>query len=114
MKMNLALSMLIAGSLAGCQTGGPAGSGTAAEGASDSAAITESTATLWVSGMSCPLCANNIDKQLMQVKGVSSVSVDLGSGRVVVQTPGDTKPSRKELARAIRQSGFTLTRIESP
>jgi copper chaperone CopZ len=114
MKRNLGLSILIAGLLGGCQTGDPAGSGMTVEGASDSTPITESTATLWVSGMSCPLCASNIDKQLTQVKGVSSVSVDLGSGRVVVQTPGETKPSRKELARAIRQSGFTLTRIETP
>jgi copper chaperone CopZ len=64
--------------------------------------------------MSCPLCATNIDKQLLQVPGVRKVSVDLGSGKVVVDLKERPKPSRAALAKAIRDSGFTMTRIEVP
>jgi len=122
MKTNLAVLLLAVSLQFGCRTAGttaetkPAGrpGGAIVGEANDPAPITEATATLSVSGMSCPLCANNIDKQLMRVKGVSGVSVDLGSGKVVVKIGGDQKPSRMELADAIRQSGFTLTRIETP
>jgi hypothetical protein len=38
----------------------------------------------------------------------------LGSGRVVVDLKDQPKPSRAALAQAIRDSGFTLTRMETP
>lgn len=40
------------------------------------------TAILWVHGMACPQCANNINLQLLKVPGVKSVRIDMGSGRV--------------------------------
>jgi Cu+-exporting ATPase len=72
------------------------------------------TATLHVKGMSCPLCANNIDKQLLRVPGVTGVTVDLGTGQVRARLVPDNPPGRQALARAIEQSGFTLERIEMP
>lgn len=74
----------------------------------------ESVATLYVLGMSCPQCANNIDKQLRKVSGVKSVTIDLGSGRVEAGLEPKMPPTRDQLARAIEQSGFTLQRIEMP
>ncbi len=76
--------------------------------------ISAASATLWVKGLSCPLCANNIDKQLKRVSGVDNVRVDLGEGKVNVKLADAGRPTRRELAKAVEQSGFTLDRIETP
>jgi copper chaperone CopZ len=70
-------------------------------------------ATLYVNGMSCPLCATNIDLQLKRVRGVDSANVDLSTGKVVIDMPGMTKPSPKRLADAAADAGVTLVRIEA-
>lgn len=72
------------------------------------------SATLWVKGMACPQCAYNVDLQLMRVKGVKSVKVDLGQGRVVARLTGEPAPSRGALAQAVADAGLTLERIETP
>lgn len=69
---------------------------------------------MFVKGMSCPLCATNIDKQLMHVRGVEHVSVNLGTGEVQVRLAPGNPPTREELAAAIERSGFTLDRIDMP
>ncbi len=76
--------------------------------------IASASATMWVKGLSCPLCANNIDKQLKRVSGVDSVRVDLGDGKVTVKLADAGRPTRRDLAKAVEQSGFTLDRIETP
>ena len=74
-----------------------------------------STATLVVHGMGCPLCANNVDKQLLKVSGVEKVNVDLGSGKVKVSfASGVARPSDDKLAKAVANSGYTLVRIQTP
>jgi len=70
--------------------------------------------TLWVKGMSCPLCASNVEKQLMRVPGVTRVRIDLGSGAVRAALRTGTTPSEAELRAAVNASGFTLERIELP
>jgi copper chaperone CopZ len=72
------------------------------------------TAVLYVNGMGCPLCANNVDKQLLAVKGVENVRVDLGSGQVLARLSPDHQPSREQLAKAVADSGFTLVKIDMP
>ena len=72
------------------------------------------SATLTVHGLACPLCAHNIDKQLLKVSGVQNVDVDLGSGLVKVRFADGTQPSDKELAAAVEAGGFTLNKIERP
>jgi copper chaperone CopZ len=71
-------------------------------------------ASLWVRGMGCPQCANNVDLQLLKIGGVEKVFVDLGSGRVLVRLSSAQPPTREQLAKAIDDSGFTLDRIEMP
>lgn len=74
-----------------------------------------STATLVVHGMGCPLCANNVDKQLLKVAGVEKVNVDLGSGKVKVSfASGAARPGDDKLAKAVANSGYTLVRIQTP
>lgn len=72
------------------------------------------SATLTVHGLACPLCAHNIDKQLLKVSGVEKVDVDLGSGLVKLRFADGTQPSDKELAAAVEAGGFTLNKIERP
>ncbi len=79
----------------------------------DSQPLAASAATLTVEGLSCPLCASNIDKQLMEVEGVESVRVNLSSGQVQLALKDNPRPSRRALADAVDRSGFTLTKIET-
>lgn len=68
--------------------------------------------TLVVYGMSCPLCATNVDKQLLAVNGVSDVNVDLSSGKIDVALAAKPRPTTRQLAGAIERSGFTLMDIK--
>jgi copper chaperone len=72
------------------------------------------TAVLQVSGMGCPQCANNIDQQLLAVRGVEKVSIDLGSGQVRATLSPSSPPTEGQLAQAVRASGFTLVGIDMP
>ena len=84
--------------------------------AQDAAApLPGSSAVLIVHGMSCPKCANNIHVSLDEVAGVSDSTVDLATGRVTVQFDplAKTNPSRAELTRVIKNSGFTLVDIQT-
>src|SRR5882724_8189072 len=55
--------------------------------------ISPPTATLVVHGLSCPQCASNVDKQLLAVKGVQQVNVNLGTGQVVVLVSQNQPPT---------------------
>lgn len=76
--------------------------------------IESETATLVVHGMGCPLCANNVDRQLLAVSGVEDVRVDLGNGAVTVVLADSGRPTMAQLARAVDDSGFTLINITTP
>ena len=58
---------------------------------------------LKVKGMSCQHCANAVSEALASVPGVSRVvSVELGSGRALVE--GDAEP--EALASAVAEAGY--------
>ena len=102
---------LLATVLSGCQTDSTtAPSKQVVTG--DVAALEPNTATMWVHGMACPQCANNVDLQLLKVPGVQSVKVDMGSGKVVARLSPDNPPTKEQLSTAIDNTGFTLKRIE--
>lgn len=77
----------------------------------DKRPIDGSVALLSVSGLGCPLCANNVDETLSAVAGVRNVEVDLGTGTVTVALQETLRPSPADLARAVEDSGFTLTAV---
>ncbi len=77
-------------------------------------AIAGTSTTLVVHGMSCPLCANNVDKQLLAVRGVTSVDVDMGTGEVVVSLDPKAGVTTSQLAKAVSDSGFTLAEVRNP
>lgn len=110
--------------VAGCKSGGSdaaggdheARSATSAEASllRDTTTVSGASATLTVYGLSCPLCANSTDQQLLKVAGVTSVEVDLGEGKVKVGLSGDPRPTRAALTKAVKDAGFTVIRIEEP
>ncbi|MEM7680582.1 MAG: heavy metal-associated domain-containing protein [Planctomycetota bacterium] len=74
-----------------------------------------SVGAIEATGMSCPLCATNIDSVLMRHPGVGDVVVDLGAGRVYVGlVPGAEWPSAEQLADAVRDAGFTPVKVSLP
>lgn len=114
----LLLGLLAAGGCAA--TGGGAASGprpqpvpgtTTTAGAD---AITGLSATAVVHGMSCPLCAHNVDKQLSQIPGVTGVALDMGSGKVKLALDGSGRATRSAVKKAIDESGFTLVEVTTP
>lgn len=114
--MCAALAVLLASHLPGCATGGATADGSSswhALSAYGDEPIAGDAAVLWLKGMSCPLCATNVDKQLKRLEGVKSAAIDLGNGTVTLRLEGSTRPSPRRLAEAVRESGFTLEKIES-
>jgi copper chaperone CopZ len=69
-------------------------------------------AVLYVNGMGCPLCATNVDMQLLRLPAVEKVDVDLSTGRIIVALrAGVTPPSPARLHAAVEDAGFTLVKI---
>ena len=99
--------------LAACQSTPRSSIETGASGApvASTEPLTADSATLTVQGLGCPLCAHNLDKQLLEVPGVQRVSVDLGTGTAVVALSGDRRPSPADLAGAVERAGFTLVGV---
>jgi len=106
------LSMTTLLALGACASGG--GAERVASGAllvADDVPITAASATLVVHGMSCPLCANNVDKQLLDIAGVTEVLVDMGTGEVTLNLAADVPVTRRQLVEAVDRSGFTLAEV---
>lgn len=99
-----------AGVLGACQSSSTASLDTGAATAA-SEPLTADSVTLTVRGLGCPLCAHNIDKQLLDVPGVQHVSVDLGTGTVAVALAGPRRPSAADFAQAVERAGFTLVSV---
>lgn len=64
-----------------------------------------------VSGMSCPLCANNIEKQLTKDPDVSGVEVDLGSGSVKIHYMRERLGAEVLIRTSIERAGFTVGKV---
>lgn len=66
---------------------------------------------LVVHGLSCPLCASNLDQHLLRMEGVSDMWIDLQTGYVQIEVkPGHEIPANA-FERAVRNAGFTLRDI---
>ncbi len=99
--------------------GGSDSHGAATKGTTDTSILNDTTlvkgtsTTMLVWGMSCPLCAKNVDIELRRIKGVSFVAADLGEGHVTVTLDGSAPVTRGQLARAVNDSGFTIKSFEN-
>lgn len=123
----MALGMMVAVSIlavGGCATTGSSGGGGDSHGASvkgttaasllnDTTVVKGTSSTMLVWGMSCPLCAKNVDIELRRIKGVATVEADLGEGFVYVTLDGSAPVTRGQLARAVNDSGFTIKSFQN-
>lgn len=100
------LAVLLSGLVAGCRTpGAPAAATPAATlGAARQVVLT-------VHGLSCPLCASNLDGQLKRIPGVEAATIDLKTGAVTVNLAANHLVLRSDFQKAVDAAGFTLKDI---
>ncbi|HHX86481.1 MAG TPA: heavy-metal-associated domain-containing protein [Actinomycetales bacterium] len=65
------------------------------------------TATYTVSGMTCGHCVASVEEEVSEIPGVSSVEVELASGRLVVVSPDPIDPAL--VRAAVDEAGYTVT-----
>ncbi|HJC28596.1 MAG TPA: heavy-metal-associated domain-containing protein [Candidatus Dietzia intestinipullorum] len=68
------------------------------------------TATFTVSGMTCGHCVASVKEEVSEIPGVSSVEVDLETGRLVVVSPDAVDPAA--VRDAVDEAGYTVTAEE--
>jgi copper chaperone CopZ len=109
--MNKSLLSAVAGlvllSLAGCVT-------TASRSGAEATPDGPPDIQVYAQGLSCPLCAHNLDEQLRKLSGLRDVRIDLGAGRADLWFESDVRPDDAAIARAVDDSGFTLDRLVRP
>ncbi|MCC5846032.1 MAG: heavy-metal-associated domain-containing protein [Verrucomicrobia bacterium] len=71
----------------------------------------EQDAELVVFGLSCPLCASNLETQFRRIPGVAGHQTDLDSGIIHVQVRQGAFVQTEALRRAVADAGFTLREI---
>jgi len=64
------------------------------------------TTTYSVTGMTCDHCVKAVTDELMQLDGVSEVTIDLPTGAVTVTSAGDL--GQKAVAAAVDEAGYAL------
>ena len=77
------------------------------------APIKGDSAVMYVEGLGCPMCATNIDLSIGDLAGVDSVKTSLKDGAVRVRFSGPYRPSERDLAMAVHNSGFGVLKVES-
>lgn len=115
----LVVSVLLLGCAGGGETRGTMAEGVVHEVTQEDRAMTRSaaplewdSAVLWVNGLGCPQCSNNVDRQLKRLLGVQDVHVDLSGGKVSVRFIPGRRPSGQRLSQAMENAGVTLVKIE--
>ncbi|MGN8225646.1 heavy metal translocating P-type ATPase [Gracilimonas sp. BCB1] len=68
-------------------------------------------ATLQIDGMHCAGCANTVDKQLENLEGVKSATVNLATESAIVEYEGGL--SMDDFEEAVSKAGYTLVRDDS-
>ncbi|MFF0545391.1 heavy-metal-associated domain-containing protein [Nocardia thailandica] len=64
------------------------------------------TTTYTVTGMTCGHCVGSVKQEIGKIDGVTSVDVDLASGRVTVDSTGELADSA--VAAAVDEAGYAL------
>lgn len=64
------------------------------------------TSTYTVTGMTCGHCVQSVQTEIGKIDGVTSVDVDLASGRVVVV--GSAPVADADIAAAVDEAGYEI------
>ncbi|MEM1097364.1 MAG: heavy-metal-associated domain-containing protein [Planctomycetota bacterium] len=92
--------------LLGCSTTGVVDSGSTASNPNANVAI------ITAAGMSCPLCAGNIDRQLKRIDGFQAMQMNLETGELFVSFDATAiQPTSERLTQAIADAGFTVDAV---
>lgn len=68
-----------------------------------------------VTGLSCPLCAHSLTKQIQRLPAVEQIELDLGTGQLLMGlTPNTDWPSADRLFQAVHDAGFTPVSVTMP
>lgn len=59
-----------------------------------------------VAGMTCQHCVNSVTEEVTRIDGVSSVTIDLTTGTVDIESAGEL--SSAELASAVEEAGYEV------
>ncbi|MDA8368583.1 MAG: copper ion binding protein [Nocardiopsaceae bacterium] len=62
--------------------------------------------TITVTGMTCEHCVKAVKEEVAALPGVTSVDVELGSGRVTIDS--DAPLTREQLESAIDEAGYEI------
>ncbi len=65
-----------------------------------------------VDGLACPFCAYGIEKKLGEIDGVERVETDIAAGAVTVIMGEGVRLDEAAAARAVREAGFSMRRLE--
>lgn len=65
-----------------------------------------STATYTVKGMTCGHCVSSVKEEVSEVEGVTSVEVDLASGKLTVGS--DSPVDQAKISAAVEDAGYEL------
>jgi len=66
-----------------------------------------------VDGLACPFCAYGIEKQFSSLPGVTGTDVNLANGVVIVHVKSGARLDQAQIAKTVKDAGFTLKRIVS-
>jgi copper chaperone len=67
-----------------------------------------STTSVTVMGMSCGGCASSVREEIGDIRGVSTVDVDLASGTVIITSEGPVDSFA--IKTAVEEAGYQLAR----
>jgi copper chaperone len=67
-----------------------------------------STVTVTVTGMTCGHCASSVREEVSSIPGVTAVGVDLGSGKVTIDSEQQVEPDA--IKGAVEEAGYQLAR----
>lgn len=65
-----------------------------------------STSTVIVTGMTCNHCVASVSEEIGAIPGVTSVDVDLATGKVVIDSTTDLDP--RAVTDAVEEAGYSV------
>ncbi|MFZ2175309.1 MAG: heavy metal-associated domain-containing protein [Rhodococcus sp. (in: high G+C Gram-positive bacteria)] len=65
-----------------------------------------STATITVTGMTCDHCVSSVSEEIGAIPGVTSVDVDLASGKVTIESEDPLDPGA--VSDAVQEAGYEV------
>ncbi len=69
---------------------------------------------IFVDGLACPFCAYGVEKNILGLKGVQEMDIDINGGFITVVMAAGKVLDEKTAKAAVADAGFTLRAFEAP